>query len=143
LHVGRVYLDEEPVRRARLDVRISTHHRGEPADGPNCRCRHDVSIEHRETGTAISLRTNEANAVAGTQRHSREVNDRRAADRHYLLAPGATLPMLEGLLLDELRAFILPVAAPVVVPFFTCVLLVVLLVAPGPTFPSLDAPGAG
>src|SRR4029078_4841107 len=39
--------------------------------------------------------------------------------------------------------FILPVAAPVVVPFFMFVCLVVLLVAPGPTFPSLDAPGAG
>jgi hypothetical protein len=71
-----------------------------------------------------------------------KVSGRRAADRHYLLVPGAA-PMLEGLLLDELRAFVLPVAAPVVIPFFTCVLLVVLLVAPGPTFPSLDAPGAG
>ena len=50
--------------------------------------------------------------------------------------------MLEGLLLDELPDFILP-AVPVVVPFFTFVCLVVLLVAPGPTFPSLDAPGAG
>jgi hypothetical protein len=51
--------------------------------------------------------------------------------------------MLEGLLLDELPAFFLPVAIPVVVPFFMSVCLVVLLVAPGPTFPSLDAPGAG
>jgi len=51
--------------------------------------------------------------------------------------------MLEGLLLDELPDFILPVEVPVVVPFFMFVCLVVLLVAPGPTFPSLDAPGAG
>jgi len=48
--------------------------------------------------------------------------------------------MLEELPLDELPDFILP-AVPVVVPFFTFVCLVVLLVAPGPTFPSLDAPG--
>ena len=54
-------------------------------------------------------------------------------------------------MLDELPDFILPVEVPVVVPFFmfVClvvfmfVCLVVLLVAPGPTFPSLDAPGAG
>ena len=51
--------------------------------------------------------------------------------------------MLEGLLLDELLDFILPVEVAVVVPFFMFVCLVVLLVAPGPAFSSLDAPGAG
>ena len=65
-------------------------------------------------------------------------NGRRAAGRNYFLVPGAALSML-----DELPAFILPVEAPVVVPFFMFVCLVVLLVAPGPTFLSLDAPGAG
>jgi hypothetical protein len=52
-------------------------------------------------------------------------NGRRAADRNYFLVPVAALSML-----DELPAFILPVAAPVVVPFFMFVCLVVLLVAP-------------
>ncbi|WOH48587.1 hypothetical protein [Bradyrhizobium sp. sBnM-33] len=51
--------------------------------------------------------------------------------------------MLDGALLDELLAFILPVAVPVVIPFFMWVCFVVLLVAPGPTLPWLDAPGAG
>ena len=87
------------------------------------------------------LITNKANAVVRRQRHSRK---RLAAkDRNYFLAPD---PALSILLLDE-PDFILPVDAPVVVPFFMFVclvmLLVVLLVAPGPTFPSLDAPGAG
>ncbi len=67
----------------------------------------------------------------------------RPPGRNYFLVPGAAVSMLEGLLLDELPDFILPVEVPVVVPFFTFVCLVVLLVAPGPTFPSLDAPGAG
>ena len=64
-------------------------------------------------------------------------------DRNYFLAPDPAASML---LLDE-PDFILPADAPVVVPFFMFVCLVmplvVLLVAPGPTFPSLDAPGAG
>jgi hypothetical protein len=60
----------------------------------------------------------------------------------YFWLPGASLSMVEGLLLDELPAFFLPVAIPVV-PFFMLVCLVVLLVAPAPVFPSLDAPGAG
>ena len=64
-----------------------------------------------------------------------------AAGRSYFLVPDAALSMLEGLA-DE-PDFIFPVAVPVVVPFFMFVCLVVLLVAPGPTFPSLDAPGAG
>jgi len=50
--------------------------------------------------------------------------------------------MLE-VLLDDRPVFILPLAAPVVVPFFMLACLAVLLVAPGATFPSLDAPGAG
>jgi hypothetical protein len=61
----------------------------------------------------------------------------------YFWVPDPALSMVEGLLLDELPAFFFPVAIPVVVPFFMFVCLVVLLVAPGPTFPSLDAPGAG
>lgn len=64
-------------------------------------------------------------------------------DRNYFLAPDPAASILP---LDE-PDFILPVDAPVVLPFFMFVclvmLLVVLLVAPGPTFPSLDAPGAG
>ena len=36
-----------------------------------------------------------------------------------------------------------PEEVPVVVPFFIFVCLAVLLVAPGPTLPSLEAPGAG
>ena len=71
---------------------------------------------------------------------------RQTAGRNYFLVPDPALSML-----DELPDFILPVEVPVVVPFFmfVClvvfmfVCLVVLLVAPGPTFPSLDAPGAG
>jgi hypothetical protein len=59
------------------------------------------------------------------------------------LVPDPALSMLEGLLLDELPDFILPVEVAVVVPFFMFVCLVVLLVAPGPAFSSLDAPGAG
>ena len=66
-----------------------------------------------------------------------------AAGRNYFLVPDPALSMLEGLLLDELPDFILPVEVPVVVPFFMFVCLVVLVVAPGPAFPSLDAPGAG
>jgi hypothetical protein len=57
---------------------------------------------------------------------------------NYFFMPDPVVSML----LDE-PDFILPVAAPVVVPFFMFVCLVVLLVALGPTFPSLDAPGAG
>ena len=64
-----------------------------------------------------------------------------AAGRNYFLVPDPALSMLEGL--PDEPDFIFPVAVPVVVPFFMFVCLVVLLVAPGPTFPSLDAPGAG
>src|SRR6185312_13961843 len=67
----------------------------------------------------------------------------RAVGRDYFWVPDPALSMVEGLLLDELPAFFLPVAIPVVVPFFMLVCLVALLVAPAPTFPSLDAPGAG
>jgi len=67
---------------------------------------------------------------------------RKRPTADYFWVPDPALSMVEGLLLDELPAFFL-VAIPVVVPFFTLVCLVVLLVAPGPTFPSLDAPGAG
>jgi hypothetical protein len=81
--------------------------------------------------------------VPQTTAFAQASNGRPVAGRHYCLVPGPTLPTLEGLLLDELPAFFLPVAIPVVVPFFMFVCLVVLLVAPGPTFPSLDAPGAG
>ena len=77
---------------------------------------------------------------------ARGSDGRQTACRNYFLVPDPALSML-----DELPDFILPVAVPVVVPFFmfVClvvfmfVCLVVLLVAPGPTFPSLDAPGAG
>ena len=44
----------------------------------------------------------------------------------YFLVPDPALSMLEGLLLDELPDFILPVEVPVVVPFFMFVCLVVL-----------------
>ena len=64
-----------------------------------------------------------------------------AASRNYFLVPGAVLSMLEEL--PDEPDFIFPVAAPVVVPFFMFVCLVVLLVAPWPAFCSLDAPGAG
>jgi hypothetical protein len=80
---------------------------------------------------------------AGNGIRRRRPTATRAARRDYFWVPGPALSMLEGLLLDELPAFFLPVAIPVVVPFFMFVCLVVLLVAPGPTFPSLDAPGAG
>ena len=73
----------------------------------------------------------------------RAMVQRRHWLKSYFLAPVAALSMLEGLLLDARPAFILPLAAPVVVPFFMLVCLVALLVAPGPTFPSLEAPGAG
>jgi hypothetical protein len=62
----------------------------------------------------------------------------RPSGRNYFLAPVPALSMLE-----ELPAFILPVEVPVVVPFFIFVCLAELLVAPGPTLPSLEAPGAG
>ena len=62
----------------------------------------------------------------------------RPSGRSYFLAPVPALSMLE-----ELPAFILPEEVPVVVPFFIFVCLALLLVAPGPTLPSLEAPGAG
>src|SRR4029453_4702697 len=97
-----------------------------------------------ETNTSTSSRTNETNAGARRQRHSPQAsNSDPRCGRNYFWVPDPALSMVEGLLLDELPAFFLPVAIPVVVPFFMLVCLVALLVAPAPTFPSLDAPGAG
>src|SRR5829696_676706 len=111
------------------------------SETPRCSGRHVSPRRHRH----YHLITNEREECRSPQAtaFAQRSNGCPVAGRHYCLVPGPTLPTLEGLLLDELPAFFLPVAIPVVVPFFMFVCLVVLLVAPGPTFPSLDAPGAG
>ena len=61
-----------------------------------------------------------------------------------LLGPEPMLPWPDGL-----RAFlwelVVPLLIPVVVPDFIFILpdFILVLLAPGPTLPSLDAPGAG
>ena len=59
-----------------------------------------------------------------------------------LFVPGPTLPSLDGLALEGLLLY---AAEPVVTPFFMLWRVVTLwrVVAPGPTLPSLEAPGAG
>src|SRR5690349_18699172 len=61
-----------------------------------------------------------------------------------LLVPGPTLPELDGLadMLLLLLLWVAPEPMPVVVPFL-CLVEVMGLVAPAPTLPSLEAPGAG
>src|SRR3954469_4539474 len=61
-----------------------------------------------------------------------------------LSVPGPTLPWPDGFRASPLLAPPMPLLMPVVVPFFMLFDLAVLdLVAPGPTLPSLEAPGAG
>src|SRR5262249_26088924 len=57
-----------------------------------------------------------------------------------LFVPGPTLPERDGLADMPLLPCADPELIPVVVPFLMCL---VVPVAPGPTLPSLDAPGAG
>ena len=58
--------------------------------------------------------------------------------RSYFFIPDPAASMLR-----EEPDFIFPLEVPVVVPFFMFVCFAVLLVAPGPTLPWLDSPGAG
>src|SRR3954447_5825060 len=61
-----------------------------------------------------------------------------------LSVPGPTLPWPDGFRASPLLAPPMPPFMPVVMPFFMLFDFVVLdLVAPGPTLPSLEAPGAG
>jgi hypothetical protein len=61
-----------------------------------------------------------------------------------LFVPGPTLPSLDGLCAADPLVMPFPLI-PVVVPDFTLpdFILVLVPVEPGPTLPSLEAPGAG